>query len=446
MKKRLFLGLFAVFAVCVSSTPVIICDEVRVAPASKTVAHLVISHDVKPNLPSVELSISFLLPRDKEELNKFQKYGDRADVLASRSAAIKQLVGVIAKKLETRINFSLCFDCGLGEKNVVAQFAFLKNGTLKVGLLTTTQGIPVRFVNLLKAILLDETMIQKHWGKGLVAAGIVVVAFWCAQKSGLLDNFGKPPRRNLSGEDHLPFGDKTFENYFRDYVNNTTKFPYTCEKLSSASPDTDIAPLRAIIGSLDGSGNLKGGMSFEVAEGCHVWIQWAFPTSRKSDHNSKALISTEEFQQQMKSDPQLRNVLLLCFRYYLNFMGLDLVPGCTVDTKQADIKFVQSRSVDFFANRMGNFINRSHNQARIARIITSLRIHGLEEYSKAFYLFLTKKETTGSSCLYAFFKPNQRTGNGLGADYLKYVLDKLAKPSTSKKTHWELAAYPTAQP
>lgn len=389
MKQRFLLSVFALLTGCLSSAPVVICTEERVFPAEKTVARLVIQHEVKRNLPDAHVSISFLTPRDKALLNKFQTYGDRADVFAPRSKAIVQLIEVITQKLETRTNFSLYFDLGLGEKNVVAQFVFLKNGSVCVTLVTTTSGVPERIVNVLKAILLDETVIQKHWGKGLLVAGIAVIGFWYAYKAGLLDDLGKSLRKNPSGDDHVPAGEKTLENYFGDYAHNTKTFPYTCDALTSASVSTDVAPLRAIIGTLDAEGNLNSGMSFADAEGCHCWIQWAFPTLTPSRFNLKALVSSPQFQELMKSNDKLRNVLFLCFRYYLNFMGLDLSAKCDLKTTQDAISFVKTTR---FEEGIENFLNKSHNWLRVTRIIESLRIHGLSEYARAFSAFLTQKQ------------------------------------------------------
>ena len=187
-----------------------------------------------------------------------------------------------------------------------------------------------------------------------------------------------PPAHSIA-----PKSEATFEHYFSDYLRPESSFAY--DKTNKLLPTRSLA---YIIGHLSEDGKLSGHMSFAEAEDAHDWVQCAFPTQTVSKFH-KSLESTAEFQKKMKESPELRNTLLLCFRYYLNFMGLDLPPTCDLNTKKDDISFVKTNR---FEEGIQNFLTHSHNNMRISRILESLRIHGLEDYAQAFSGFLTTPE------------------------------------------------------
>lgn len=192
----------------------------------------------------------------------------------------------------------------------------------------------------------------------------------------------RPPQAPLPQPDSIAQkSEATFEHYFSDYLQSKKSFPY--QKIKGHRP---VRSLEYIIGRLSENGKLSGHMSFTEAEEAHDWIQWAFPTQTESAFNRGAILSNKEFQTKMKETPELRNTLLLCFRYYLNFMGLDLPPTCDLNTKQDGISFVKTER---FEEGMQNFLENGHNWMRVSRILESLRIHGLEEYGQAFSSFLT---------------------------------------------------------
>jgi hypothetical protein len=168
------------------------------------------------------------------------------------------------------------------------------------------------------------------------------------------------------------------EVFFRDYLNNEIRYA-----------DSSVSPLKSLIGTLKADGNLSGGLSWGEAEARHNWIQWAFPIKTISKYNTSALCSDDYLQQVMQQDPALRNVLLLSFRYYLNFMGIDLIPGLTIDSQLQDIIFIARPD---FAVRIKNYLDHPHNFMRTTRILGSLKIHGLEQYCSAFFEFLTSSE------------------------------------------------------
>ncbi len=185
----------------------------------------------------------------------------------------------------------------------------------------------------------------------------------------------------------LAFGEMTsgekLEIFFGDYINDTAMYQ-----------DKKVASLKSLIGKLAADGNLSGGLSWDEAERRHDWIQWAFPTKTFSRFNQKALCSDDYFQKIMQEKPEYRNALLLSFKYFLNFMGIDLAPDLTADSAEKDIIFLKRPD---FAARMQNYLENTHNFLRTTRILESLKIHGLERYSLKFYNFLTTTEKSGLS-------------------------------------------------
>jgi len=137
------------------------------------------------------------------------------------------------------------------------------------------------------------------------------------------------------------------------------------------------------------SGNLKNSsrklediwkFNDEELEGYHTYIQWLFPMKEPSAINFAAPVVNEEVITEFKNSPELRANLLISFKLMLKFYGFQIVESGD------DINIVKS---DEYSEKIKNWLShRNHNYLRITRILTSLKLLGLEKYSKAFFLCL----------------------------------------------------------
>jgi Opioid growth factor receptor (OGFr) conserved region len=107
-------------------------------------------------------------------------------------------------------------------------------------------------------------------------------------------------------------------------------------------------------------------------ESRHDFIQWMFPLEEPSQFNLNAPILTLADIKAFHDDPALRDNLLRSFDRFLAFLGL---------RREGDQVVPAS---DFQAKR-DVFTVPNHNWLRITRVLTSLRLLGLANYSEAFY-------------------------------------------------------------
>lgn len=188
-----------------------------------------------------------------------------------------------------------------------------------------------------------------------------------------------------------------FAQYFSDYPESFSTLQHDKKnmcKYTSDYPrnDADIVPLANLIGRPNTDGTMHGGLVYTDAERIHSWIQYAFPTQRKSDYNPKAPCSDAATHNAFVENKKLRNALKCSFKYYLGFMGLHL----DETSSPGSINIIPLSPYDY-KTRMQVFVTSGggHNLARASRILVSLSEHGLLEYAQAFYAFLVGNSRVG---------------------------------------------------
>lgn len=140
---------------------------------------------------------------------------------------------------------------------------------------------------------------------------------------------------------------------------------------------------------------------YQKLEYTHDYIQWLFPLKQKSRFNPDAPVLNDEVIQAFRTNEQLRVRLKKSLEVMLTFYGLrSNEPG------NADIEIAKS---DEYRERKTVWLNRgNHNYLRLTRILSSLRLLGLEPYAKALFksldqLYSEESQSIGSQT-YAFWK------------------------------------------
>jgi len=113
-------------------------------------------------------------------------------------------------------------------------------------------------------------------------------------------------------------------------------------------------------------------------EGVHDYIQWLFPLPEPSAFNPHAPILTREAIEAFRVDPQLQQRLLRSLVLMLEFYGLALESDGN-GAPRID------RARDFAMRSAGWLRPGDHNHLRLTRILTSVRLLGLEAHSLALY-------------------------------------------------------------
>jgi hypothetical protein len=118
----------------------------------------------------------------------------------------------------------------------------------------------------------------------------------------------------------------------------------------------------------------------ERLEYTHNFIQWLFPTREKSPVNPDAPTVDDAAIAAFNADPRLRESLTAAFDRMAAFYGFE------VQDPHGNPRVVKSRN---WPQRSANWLApRNHNMLRITRIITSLRLLGLEPLALAFFAAL----------------------------------------------------------
>ncbi len=104
----------------------------------------------------------------------------------------------------------------------------------------------------------------------------------------------------------------------------------------------------------------------------HDFIQWLFPLREPSQYNPHAPVLCDEDIQIFRANDLLRQNLKHSFERFLSFLGLarmasGIGPGPD------------------FERKSGVFTSPNHNWLRITRVLTSLRLLGLEADSQSFF-------------------------------------------------------------
>lgn len=116
-------------------------------------------------------------------------------------------------------------------------------------------------------------------------------------------------------------------------------------------------------------------------EATHDYIQWLFPLPEPSAFNPQAPILTEATVEAFRADVHLRQRLLRSLTTMLRFYGLSLVAEPGQPPRLELAADFPTRSREWV--RPGD-----HNHLRLTRILTSLRLLGLEDHGRALYACL----------------------------------------------------------
>jgi len=107
----------------------------------------------------------------------------------------------------------------------------------------------------------------------------------------------------------------------------------------------------------------------------HDFIQWLFPLQEPSQFNPNAPVLSDEDIRIFRENASLRENLARSFERFLSFLGL------ARDEKRI------GPGPDY-ERRSGVFTSPNHNWLRITRVLTSLRLLGLEADGQAFFACL----------------------------------------------------------
>ncbi|MBW4683081.1 MAG: hypothetical protein KME19_23800 [Microcoleus vaginatus WJT46-NPBG5] len=123
--------------------------------------------------------------------------------------------------------------------------------------------------------------------------------------------------------------------------------------------------------------------NYQNLENKHDYIQWLFPLQERSRYNRKAPILNDEIIQEFRSNKILRIHLLKSLNVMLGFYGLECL-----NPESEDIEITRS---DAYSERKQEWLNLgNHNYLRLTRILTCLKILGLENYAEALFECLEK--------------------------------------------------------
>ena len=118
-------------------------------------------------------------------------------------------------------------------------------------------------------------------------------------------------------------------------------------------------------------------------EAVHDYIQWLFPLPEPSAFNPHAPILTGETADAFRADAELRQRLLRSLGLMLDFYGLALTSAAGGAPRIAP-------GPDFAATSRGWLQPGDHNHLRLTRILTSVRLLGLEAHSRALFAALAE--------------------------------------------------------
>lgn len=121
-------------------------------------------------------------------------------------------------------------------------------------------------------------------------------------------------------------------------------------------------------------------------ESCHDYIQWLFPNKARSRVTPDAPIITAEVEKAFLSDELLRNHLMASFTRILSFYGL----------KHSGNEIAKAEN--WSARKVNWFIQDTHNNLRITRILKCLRTLGLKSEAEKFYNTLTHLQENEKDC------------------------------------------------
>jgi hypothetical protein len=112
----------------------------------------------------------------------------------------------------------------------------------------------------------------------------------------------------------------------------------------------------------------------------HDYIQWLFPLREPSAFNPDAPIVDDSTIAAFKADPRLRAKLSAAFNRMAAFYGFE------VQAKDGSVRVARSTN---WPMRSASWLKPgNHNMLRVTRILTSLRLLGLDQLAAAFFAAL----------------------------------------------------------
>jgi hypothetical protein len=118
-------------------------------------------------------------------------------------------------------------------------------------------------------------------------------------------------------------------------------------------------------------------------EGTHDYIQWLFPLRKRSQFNPKAPTLTSVTIEAFRNNDELKRRLRISLDVMLKFYGLESTVG-----KDGIIEI--SKAPDFDDRSLEWLTTGNHNFLRVTRILKSLQILGLSDWSHALFMCLNE--------------------------------------------------------
>jgi hypothetical protein len=145
----------------------------------------------------------------------------------------------------------------------------------------------------------------------------------------------------------------------------------------------------------------------------HDYVQWLFPTIKSGNFNPDAPTLTVDDVTLFKSNPKLKENLLISFDKILDFFGLRCVNENGTIVVRKGTNFIERKSV--------LFEGFNHNHLRVTRVIDCLNALGFQEYAKAFFDFLSRqKQFFTENCFHHW----EKAMRGGVVDQARLVADK----------------------
>ncbi|GAC1559403.1 MAG: hypothetical protein NVS2B7_33980 [Herpetosiphon sp.] len=119
---------------------------------------------------------------------------------------------------------------------------------------------------------------------------------------------------------------------------------------------------------------------YDKLEHSHTYIQWLFPLIEPSNFNPHAPVLDTAQIMAFRSSERLRRTVVQSFEVMLNFYGFAL--------EQAAGGVTITRATHWELRKRAWVKPFNHNFLRITRIITSLRLLGLDDFAQAFFAML----------------------------------------------------------
>lgn len=128
-------------------------------------------------------------------------------------------------------------------------------------------------------------------------------------------------------------------------------------------------------------------LSFKEMEECHDYIQWMFPTNQPSQCNPNSPVLTKEDIQSFRKCPYLQHRLRMFFLQWLSFSGIKYYH------RGMSMTMIDANALkNVFVPRLTSYGTLNHNWLRITRVLTCLKLLGLDTEHDDYFHFL--------NCLY----------------------------------------------